>query len=72
MDAEALALARSLIPKSYVSQAEASLSVRRKLVKTLLSQRCMPEQGWGEASIEYFLQAITFFLSRKTDGALDL
>ena len=56
MDSETLAIASKLIPESYASQAGAALSSRRKLVKSLLSQRRLPQEGWDEASIEYLLQ----------------
>lgn len=57
MDSDALALSASLISPAYVKQAESALLKRRKLIKGLLSQRRLPEQGWDEASIEQLVQA---------------
>ena len=60
MNPETLFIAGTLIPESYLAQAGAGLSSRRKLVKGLLSQRRMPQAGWDEASIENLMQVAAF------------
>jgi len=55
MEGQTLELIGDLLPRSYISQASASLNQRRSLIKSLLSQRCMPEQGWDDASVEQLL-----------------
>jgi hypothetical protein len=56
MDVQTLDLVKDLLPKSYLSQASASFNKRKNLLKSLLSQRRMPEVGWDETSIEHLLQ----------------
>lgn len=57
MDADNCAVACSLVSKTYVQQGSQALAARRRLIKTLLSQRRLPEQGWDDATIEMLLQA---------------
>ena len=71
MDRETLTLAVDLVPKSYITQAESALTARRKLVKTLLSQRSMPVQGWDETSIEYLLQ-VSLYISPLSSPQADM
>ena len=56
MDADCCEVACGLISRAYISQGAQALSRRRRLVKTLLSQRRLPEQGWDDATIEMLLQ----------------
>lgn len=48
-------LCQSFVSKYYVSQGVQELRSCAKDVKTLLSQRCMPEHGWSEVMIERLL-----------------
>ena len=57
MNAANCSLAKGLVSSTYIQQGEQALAVRTNLVKTLLSQRRLPEQGWDDAIIETFLQA---------------
>lgn len=56
MDKDELELVGLLVSKSYAQQAQCALSKRRKLIKSLLSERRLPQQGWDETSIEQLLQ----------------
>jgi O-phospho-L-seryl-tRNASec:L-selenocysteinyl-tRNA synthase len=55
MDAKNVEFARSLIGNTYADQGGASLRRREGLVRILLTQRCLPEIGWDDATIESFL-----------------
>ena len=65
MEQQTLELIKDLLPSSYISQASAALSQRRSLIKSLLSQRCMPEVGWDETSIEQLLHVNPSIQSTK-------
>lgn len=56
MDPDNCELACGLISRTYVQQGAQALARRRRLVKTLLSQRRLPEQGWDDATIEMLMQ----------------
>lgn len=55
MDSENLELACGLISRSYVEQGGQAIRKRHKLVKTLLSERKLPKEGWDEQTIEALL-----------------
>ena len=57
MNADNCVLARGLVSASYVAQGAEALAKRQKLIKTLLSQRRLPQSGWDDATIELFIQA---------------
>ena len=57
MDDANLRLATQLVSRTYVEQGGDALRTRRKLIKTLLSQRRLPAEGWDEETIELFLKA---------------
>ena len=57
MNADNCLLARGLVSPSYVAQGAEALVKRQKLIKTLLSQRRLPQSGWDDATIELFIQA---------------
>ena len=59
-----LGLAEGLVSKSYIRQGGQGLAARQNLVKTLLSQRRLPERGWDENTIEMFLQVRRWTASR--------
>ena len=56
MDTANCEQACSLVSKSYISQGQQALAKRHRLIKTLLSSRRLPEQGWDEPTIEMFVQ----------------
>ena len=60
MNADNCALARGLVSPSYVAQGAEALAKRQKLIKTVLSQRRLPQTGWDDATIELFIQARRF------------
>ena len=43
-------LAEGLVSSGYVRQAQQARRARENMVKTLLSQRRMPDAGWATAS----------------------
>jgi O-phospho-L-seryl-tRNASec:L-selenocysteinyl-tRNA synthase len=57
MDADNCTAACGLVSKAYIQQGSQALCRRRRLIKTLLSQRRLPEAGWDDATIEMLLQA---------------
>lgn len=56
MEGASYDLAASLVSKAYIRQAESAITKRRNRIKSLLSQRRLPEAGWDEASIEQLIQ----------------
>ena len=53
------ALASGLVSPTYVQQGQQALSARSNLIKSLLSLRKMPLNGWDDATIEMLLQVST-------------
>lgn len=58
MNAANCKLAKGLVSSTYIEQGEQALTARTNLVRTLLSQRQLPEAGWDDASIEAFIQVV--------------
>jgi len=58
MDKDNLDLAASLISKGYVNQGRQALRKRQKLVKTLLSERRLPKDGWDDPTIQTLIQVL--------------
>lgn len=56
MNAANCALANGLVSAAYVQQGQQALTARCNLVKSLLSQRKLPVDGWDDATIEMLLQ----------------
>jgi O-phospho-L-seryl-tRNASec:L-selenocysteinyl-tRNA synthase len=56
MDADNCNVAETLISKTYIQQGSQALAARRRLIKTLLSQRRLPQRGWDDATIELLIQ----------------
>lgn len=48
-------LSTNLIPSTYVYQGRDAIRRREKQVTELLSQRKIPNEGWDDQSIEYFM-----------------
>lgn len=63
MDEETLKLATNLVSRSYIEQGGQQITKRRKLVKSLLSERRLPEQGWDDLTIESFVQVNNLYLT---------
>ena len=58
MNAENLGLASGLVDSSYLTQGSEELRRRETLVRVLLSQRRLPDEGWPEAAIEGFVREL--------------
>ncbi|EAR84373.1 O-phosphoseryl-tRNA(Sec) selenium transferase (macronuclear) [Tetrahymena thermophila SB210] len=58
MNSQNLQLASQIISKSYIDLSSQALNTRQNLIKVLLSQRCLPDDGWDDLSIEHFLQEL--------------
>jgi len=56
MTPENIALASTLISRSYAEQGAQALTRRRRQLSSLLSERRMPARGWDEASLELLLR----------------
>lgn len=62
MDAANCEQAFGLVSKSYIKQGQQALARRHRLIKTLLSSRRLPEQGWDEPTIEAFVQVCVCYV----------
>eukprot|EP00741_Cyanophora_paradoxa_P001651 tig00000498_g1602.t1 len=58
MNAENFEAACGVIPASYARQAQQGRRRRENLIKSLLSQRRLPDEGWDEETIELFLHEL--------------
>jgi O-phospho-L-seryl-tRNASec:L-selenocysteinyl-tRNA synthase len=56
MDEANCKIASQLISQTYINQGSQALTRRHKVIKTLLSQRRLPVEGWDDATIELFIQ----------------
>ncbi len=56
MDSGNLKLACDLVSSKYIQQGSQALSKRHRLVKTLLSQRRLPEVGWDDDTVELLIK----------------
>lgn len=65
MDAPNCELACGLVSRTYITQGSQALAARRKLIKTLLSQRRLPPRGWDDATIELFVQEVALMDSNN-------
>jgi len=66
MNAANCALANGLVSAAYVQQGQQALTARCNLVKSLLSQRKLPVDGWDDATIEMLLQVSTTVADSNT------
>lgn len=56
MDGSNLDLAAGLVSRGYIEQGGQALARRRKLIKTLLSSRRLPQHGWDDDTIELLIK----------------
>lgn len=56
MDQQNAALASNFVSETYIQQGADALATRRRLIKSLLSQRCLPMNGWDEDTVELFIK----------------
>ncbi|CAI5490144.1 unnamed protein product [Closterium sp. Naga37s-1] len=68
MDAANLKLAEGLVSPSYVRQGAQSLAQRHNMVKSLLSQRKLPRDGWDDDTIEMLLKDLSLMDSSGFKG----
>jgi len=68
MNSENFALAQGLVPASYIRQAQQARRSREMLLKTLLSQRRLPEQGWEEGTVKLILHELAMLDSNTFVG----
>lgn len=59
MNDESFRVASTLINAKYIDQSHQAIKKRQKLFQTLLSQRCMPEKGWDNVSIQAFIDQMS-------------
>jgi glutamate/tyrosine decarboxylase-like PLP-dependent enzyme len=70
MNAANLALAASLVPPAYLAQGAEEARRREALVRALLTQRRLPDEGWPDAAIEDFVRALAAMDSNNFTGAV--
>jgi O-phospho-L-seryl-tRNASec:L-selenocysteinyl-tRNA synthase len=68
MDAGNLELAKQLVDGAYITQGEQALQTCANRVKMLLSQRRIPDEGWDDGTIEYFLHQMALMDSNNFVG----
>ena len=69
MNDACFALAEQLVSPSYIGQARQARQHRESMVKSLLAQRRMPEQGWDEGTLRLFLQELALMDSNTFVGS---
>ena len=57
MNQQNCALAAQFVSSTYIQQGAEALATRHRLIKTLLSQRRLPEDGWDDDTILLFIKA---------------
>lgn len=57
--------AAGLVSHTYLRQGSDALQRRRKLIKSLLSERRLPKKGWDDAQIEMFLDELALMDSNN-------
>ncbi|CAL8466820.1 g6356 [Coccomyxa elongata] len=65
MDQHNATLASGLVSSTYIQQGADALCTRRKLIKTLLSQRSLPKHGWDEDTVELFIKDAAYMDSNN-------
>ena len=69
MNDACFALAEQLVSSSYIGQARQARQARESMVKSLLAQRRMPEQGWDEGTLRLMLQELSPTEGEASGGA---
>ncbi|CAI7908358.1 unnamed protein product [Closterium sp. NIES-54] len=72
MDAANLKLAEGLVSPSYVRQGAQSLAQRHNMVRSLLSQRKLPRDGWDDDTIELLLKDLSLMDSSGFKGGVGM
>ncbi|XP_059471686.1 O-phosphoseryl-tRNA(Sec) selenium transferase [Neocloeon triangulifer] len=68
MNSYSFSLAERLIPATYLQQAASAKKSRENLIRQLIEQRKWPEDGWDDATIEYFLSELAQMDSNNFPG----
>ena len=68
MDPGLAELAAQIVGKSYTAQGSEGLQRRRKLVRQLLEKRRLPDRGWDEATLEWWLTELALMDSNNFVG----
>jgi O-phospho-L-seryl-tRNASec:L-selenocysteinyl-tRNA synthase len=68
MNPKNAALASDFVDATYIEQGMQSLRARENLVRVLLSQRRLPDEGWDDGSIESFLHELASMDSNNFIG----
>ena len=68
MDERNLDLMRAWVPDTYVQQGAQSLAARSGKLRSLLTQRRVPEEGWEEEDVEAVLREIAWMDSNHFPG----
>eukprot|EP00457_Paulinella_chromatophora_P001746 gb/GEZN01001748.1/.p1 GENE.gb/GEZN01001748.1/~~gb/GEZN01001748.1/.p1 ORF type:complete len:783 (+),score=66.12 gb/GEZN01001748.1/:55-2403(+) len=63
-----LELAAGLVDRAYIKQGGQARASREKMVRALLANRKLPEQGWDDQSIEFFLSELAMMDSNNFLG----
>lgn len=58
MNSDVFRLAEGLVPASYIRQGEQARHAREAQLKSLLSQRRLPDKGWDEGTLELVLHEL--------------
>ena len=61
-------LAEGLVSSGYVRQAQQARRARENMVKTLLSQRRMPDAGWDDGTLRLLLHELALMDSNTFVG----
>ncbi|GAM23397.1 hypothetical protein SAMD00019534_065720 [Acytostelium subglobosum LB1] len=65
MNPKNIELTKELIKKTYVDQASQAIAQFNSLVTQILSQRRLPEKGWDDKTIEWFLAQLAMMDSNN-------
>lgn len=70
LSAATLSLASDLVPGGYLELGSVEVAKRAGLARVLLSQRCLPVEGWPDAAIVAFLGELSAMDSNNYTGAV--
>lgn len=58
-------LLEEFVPKAYVNQGKQSIQAQENLISHMLSTRRIPEDGWTEQTIDFFLKQLALMDSNN-------
>ena len=68
MNQENFELASKIVNANYINQGKSGRAQREKMVKKLLSNRNLPEEGWDDQSIEFLFSELAAMDSNNFPG----